>query len=315
MLSLLTPKSPYDPPSIFYTILTTPLKFLASSLYQTFLWLRPWPKPPAAGIKVVCISDTHTQKRPIPDADLLIHAGDLCNKGSIEELQDQIEWLNSLPHKHKIVIAGNHDTYLDPRSRKTLEPEERDGVPDWGGVYYLERSSVTLSFPERGHRQLKIYGAPQIPNCGPNFAFQYHRDQDAWSSTVPKVDILVTHSPPLSHADLGLGCRFLLRELWRVRPRLHVFGHVHAGHGMEKAFFDVGQSAYESLRIRSTGSWLAFFNPFNWLDIGLVLAYGVSGVLWSRLWGGFTPCTIMVNAALMDPRTGILDQDPQVVVI
>ena len=41
-------------------------------------------------------------------------------------------------------------------------------------------------------------------------------------------DLLVTHGPPRGHLDLGhIGCASLLSELWRIRSRLHVFGHVH----------------------------------------------------------------------------------------
>lgn len=58
--------------------------------------------------------------------------------------------------------------------------------------------------------------------------------------------MLVTHGPPFGHLDLlRWGCRDLLRTLWRVRPRLHVFGHVHEGAGMELLSFDGLQRVYE----------------------------------------------------------------------
>lgn len=45
--------------------------------------------------------------------DLLIHAGDLTQSGSMEELDAQIEWLDRQPHRYKVVIAGNHELCLD----------------------------------------------------------------------------------------------------------------------------------------------------------------------------------------------------------
>lgn len=53
----------------------------------------------------------------LPDGDLLLHAGDLTQSGSFEELQMQIDWLHSQPRKFKVVIAGNHDLCLDPSKR------------------------------------------------------------------------------------------------------------------------------------------------------------------------------------------------------
>lgn len=186
---------------------------------------------------MLCISDTHCQKPTfLPAADLLIHAGDLTNEGTTNEIQEQVDWLARLDYKYKIVIAGNHDSFFDPRSRR--QKDKGRGV-QWPepehGVHYLQHSSVTIRFPDRGGRELKVYGAPQIPACGgAEFAFQYTRGQDAWSGTIPyDTDILVTHSPPRHHLDLprGMGCEWLLKEVWKVRPRLHVSGHVHCGHG------------------------------------------------------------------------------------
>jgi Phage integrase, N-terminal SAM-like domain len=36
-------------------------------------------------------------------------AGDLTAHGTLEELQALNHWLGTLPHRHKLVIAGNHD--------------------------------------------------------------------------------------------------------------------------------------------------------------------------------------------------------------
>ncbi|MCJ1254549.1 hypothetical protein MMC24_002364 [Lignoscripta atroalba] len=313
------PESPFDPPSLLYQIVSSPLRTLVQLLYHVILLLRgpPFhPLPLKSRIRIVCISDTHTRiHSPIPFGDVLIHAGDLSNLGTTEEIQAQINWLVSLPHPHKIVIAGNHDSFLDPRSRYASESKK---ALDWRKIHYLQHSSITLAFPEHLNRRLNVYGAPQIPECGgPEFAFQYHRHEDAWSRTVPKeTNILITHTPPRHHLDLpeGLGCKYLLKELWRVRPRLHVFGHVHAGHGRESVFWDDGQRAYERICARENSGILRDLIAVRaWIDVLQVVCYGILGILWTRVWGADDNGGIMINAALSYRNTGKLGNPPQVV--
>lgn len=66
--------------------------------------------------------------------------------------------------------------------------------------------------------------------------------------------MLITHGPPRAHLDLlNLGCVNLLQALWRVRSRLHVFGHVHEGAGTEWLLFDGLQEAYERTVVAGGG--------------------------------------------------------------
>ena len=61
-------------------------------------------------VRVVCVSDTHNQTsrmdHVVPDGDILIHAGDFSITGLVSEVKQFNDWLGTLPHKHKIVIAG-----------------------------------------------------------------------------------------------------------------------------------------------------------------------------------------------------------------
>ncbi|KAK3049363.1 hypothetical protein LTR09_009282 [Extremus antarcticus] len=318
MQRLLAPSIVYDPPTLLYTILTQPVKTLIQLLDLTFNLLRPKPKPGQPAIRVA----SH-----VPDGDLLVHAGDLANLGNVEEIQPQIDWLNSLPHQHKVVIAGNHDRHLDPRSRGTLPSNDRNDAVNWRGLWYLQHSSVTLNFD--GGRQLSIYGAPQTPATQKDdHAFRYPQDSDAWSDTVPRdVDILVTHTPPKYHLDLpaALGCEHLLREVWKVQPALHVFGHIHAGKsdfvgmlkgGNEVIRWDDGQRTLEHAMTRPNGFFRGIIDPRSWLDVARVVYYGVGNVLWEQIWGGSSPdSTRMVLASLMYCNTGELRNLPQVVYI
>ena len=71
-------------------------------------------------IRMVCISDTHSAVEnleipfKIPDGDILIHAGDFTNYGEVDKVKEFNTWLGTLPHTHKIVVAGNRDISFDP---------------------------------------------------------------------------------------------------------------------------------------------------------------------------------------------------------
>lgn len=220
-----------------------PCIFLAQKLYN---WHQPLPATPVTRpIAIVCISDTHNAQINIPDGDVLIHAGDLTQSGSFKELQAALTWLNAQPHSTKIVIAGNHELLLDEaRDGSSDQAASERAQLDWGDIIYLENQETTFSCSNG--RQLRVYGSPYTIRHG-NWAFQYPPDQDVWTSSVPDgIDILITHGPPLAHLDLlKFGCAHLLRTLCRVKPRLHVFGHIHEGVGTDWMLFNGLQSAYE----------------------------------------------------------------------
>ena len=68
--------------------------------------------PPAMRrTRFVCVSDTHNASPTngafkLPKGDVLIHAGDLTNQGSLSELRRTVEWLEGADFEAKIVIAG-----------------------------------------------------------------------------------------------------------------------------------------------------------------------------------------------------------------
>lgn len=64
------------------------------------------------------MSDTHDFHHKInvndlPSGDIFIHCGDFTQASSKGELARFRQFMASLPYKHKIVIAGNHDFNLD----------------------------------------------------------------------------------------------------------------------------------------------------------------------------------------------------------
>lgn len=110
-------------------------------------------------MRIVLISDTHGFCPEVPDGDVLIHAGDLSLAGSFVEIEESGEWFSSLPHKRKILIAGNHDWLFQRSKELALSCLEK--------VIYLENSSVILD-------GIKFYGSPVQPEFN-DWAFNVPR--------------------------------------------------------------------------------------------------------------------------------------------
>jgi Icc-related predicted phosphoesterase len=178
-------------------------------------------------MKIVCISDTHGLHREltVPSGDLLIHAGDFTFWGrSTRAIKDFNAWLGELPHRNKIVIPGNHEYILESN------PELRWMI-----------TNATLLIDEAVEIEgVKIWGSPLTPHYGGAFGRSNASDRvRAYASIPPDTDILVTHGPPYGVLDLSpaeypgpAGDPELRQAVIRVRPKLHVFGHVHSGHGV-----------------------------------------------------------------------------------
>ena len=100
---------------------------------------------------------------------------------------------------------------------------------------------------------LQVYTTPYTPEFYHVWGFPYKRDEDRFNPSKPDlnfnapnpipswpaVDIMLTHGPPLGILDFTFGgklagCENLLAAVRRVRPRLHVFGHIHEGRGAER---------------------------------------------------------------------------------
>nr|XP_023030190.1 UPF0046 protein T07D4.2 isoform X1 [Leptinotarsa decemlineata] len=218
-------------------------------------------------VRFVCMSDTHSLIRninfDIPDGDVFIHAGDFTKCGQAEEVVQFNEWLGSLPHRYKVVIAGNHELSFDKKfidvfrqkvsSRPCCSEYIEDEVPNYGhtkdniadavntenirqyltNCIYLEDSGLEIY-------GIKLYGTPWQPEFG-NWAFNLTRGEEClskWNKIPNDIDILITHTPPLGHGDLvcsgvRAGCVELLNTVQqRVKPKYHVFGHIHEGYGV-----------------------------------------------------------------------------------
>lgn len=188
--------------------------------------------------RIVLLSDTHNAHDEInvPAGDILIHAGDATGRGTIEEINAFSRWFTALPHKHKILVAGNHDWLFEtnPALAKSLM---RDCI-------YLQDSLAQIE-------NLKIYGSPWQPRFY-DWAFNLDRGAELaekWHLIPDDTDILITHGPPFgildaaprgSLPDENVGCADLRRRVEELAAlgnlKLHVFGHIHHSYGATEMF-------------------------------------------------------------------------------
>ncbi len=178
-------------------------------------------------VKLVCISDTHNlhNQMTLPDGDVLVHAGDFCDKGTIAEIRDFAAWLARQPHKHKIVVAGNHDFPFEQT------PETAEAL--FESVTYLRDQSVVID-------GIKFYGSPWQPRFF-DWAFNLDRGEplrEKWRLIPDDTDVLVTHGPMHGTGDvtsrgMAVGCEDLRDEIeTRIKPRCHIYGHIHESRGI-----------------------------------------------------------------------------------
>jgi Icc-related predicted phosphoesterase len=171
-------------------------------------------------------------KYPVPlKADILIHAGDFTMYGDDKEVKEFNDYLGTLTDiKYKVVIAGNHEPSLDKKFATDEEILKTRSLLK--NCIYLQDSSVMLF-------GLKIYGSPWQPrHAGNGFQAKHSQMKDIWKNIPDDTDILVTHGPPHGFGDKcgidrHVGCVSLYRDVsLRVKPKYHIFGHIHEGYGM-----------------------------------------------------------------------------------
>ena len=199
-------------------------------------------------LRIVITSDTHGFHNfvDIPNGDVLVHGGDFTLNGDLEEVKKFNDFLKSLPHKYKIVIAGNHDFCMETQNFKARQLLTE--------CVYLQDSAVDIE-------GLLFYGSPWQPEFM-DFAFNLPRGDALkayWERIPSETDVLITHGPPFGHGDRlfngeAVGCNDLLKAVKRVQPVLHVFGHIHEGYGQ----FNENSTAF----INSSNCDL-YFRPVN----------------------------------------------------
>ena len=136
--------------------------------------------------------------------------------GTESEAIDFMNWLCDLPYAHKIFICGNHDDCLYGANISGLDPN----------VYYLCNSGIEID-------GVKFYGVPMfMGDCVTD-------RQERNIKRIPSdIDVLITHAPAYGFLDfddnINYGDELLLTKVLEIKPQLHLFGHIHARHGIVK---------------------------------------------------------------------------------
>ena len=161
-------------------------------------------------MKILHLSDTHGLHRKIkdfPNADVIVHSGDISNNGTEEEVLDFLNWYIELPYPHKIFVTGNHDLCL-------WDAEGIENLPE--NVYFLQDCGIEID-------GVKFFG----------LAYNHQEDM------IPdNTDVVITHEPPVMILDRSAGTHWgnapLRNRIMEVKPRYHLFGHAHGGYGRLK---------------------------------------------------------------------------------
>jgi hypothetical protein len=147
-------------------------------------------KPLLRRTRFVCVSDTHNSSPlngsfKLPKGDVLIHAGDLTNQGTLTELDKSLSWIETAEFEVKIVTAGNHDLTLDAEFYAQHGPHFHNQYLQ-NSVDCINRikNSSSITYLEHEHREIKlmahsgprttfkVFGSPYSPSRG-LWAFGY----------------------------------------------------------------------------------------------------------------------------------------------
>lgn len=219
--------------------------------------------------KITIISDTHGKHKQItsdlPGGDILIHAGDISSIGYKHEIQQFCKWFNDINnYDNKVFIAGNHDWGFQDNVDKVQEI-----LNSYKTIDYLQDNY--LQFGTDMDNLIKIHGSPWQPEFY-NWAFNLPRNStellEKWNMIPDDTDILITHGPAWGYLDqvIGksehLGCELLTQRIKVVKPKIHVCGHIHSGHGYK---FD-GYTHFINASVLNE-DYIYTYNPltFNWI--------------------------------------------------
>lgn len=169
---------------------------------------------------ILHLSDTHGKHhllKKMPKADILVHSGDMSEDGTDSEVLDFLNWFCDLDFQYKIFVAGNHDFCLDG--------EQIEGLPE--NCHYLCNSRVKIE-------DINFWGIPYF------LSNELNGNTAELMTKIPQqTDILITHRPPYGVLDFeennNFGCLNLLQSVQKIRPKYHLFGHVHASYGIVKS--------------------------------------------------------------------------------
>lgn len=188
-------------------------------------------------MRLVCMSDIHSKFKQlgnIPDGDVFVYAGDWSLPGNESEMHHFAAFLMQLPHKYKVVIAGNHDWAAERLGRR----ETRRILTLNGSntsVRYLEHESCIIN-------DVFFFGSPFTPNFGDwAYMLPFGSLKRKWDQIPDETNVLITHGPPFGIGDISLygmqnaGCPYLSDKTSSLpNLKVHVYGHIHFSYGLSE---------------------------------------------------------------------------------
>lgn len=188
--------------------------------------------------RITFISDTHTKHDKVSGfltgGDILVHAGDLTSRGYITEIENFMKWYDKIDnYDTKVFICGNHDFGFQDENEKV-----KGLLTGYKTIDYLEDELMMVG-GENYEDMIKIWGTPWQPEFH-NWAFNLPRGEkikEKWDMIPANTDILITHGPPMGKLDyvpynnINVGCEELMKRVQEIKPKIHVFGHIHEGYG------------------------------------------------------------------------------------
>lgn len=187
----------------------------------------------------------------------------MTQTGNDEEFGDFTEFLSANKKKFDViaVVAGNHDITLDKAFYTKNGHKHHDPVLDINKsrAFFTQNKDITYLEDEAAkYKKFNIYGTPWIPEIGP-WAFTYENEEQEKSifEKIPmNTDVLITHTPPKGIRDIypmkhfeedletsqmmksyiftSMGSERLMERVKEVKPKVHIFGHIHYCYGWEE---------------------------------------------------------------------------------
>lgn len=186
-------------------------------------------------VRIVHMSDTYTflnstykKRNFLPHGDILVHSGNFTQEGTEKEFGEFDSWLASVKdiYHYRVVVLGNKDV-----RRFGLEWEVFRGL--------LPNATHVLCHSEAIILGIRFYGCPWHWGHKSNYSLKPSAPSttSARFSDIPEgIDVLITHGPAAGRLDLSSdgehwGSKELFDGLLRVKPGLHLHGHVSESRG------------------------------------------------------------------------------------
>jgi len=174
----------------------------------------PLPAQMADTIRCVVLSDTHGKHwdvDPLPAGDVLIHLGDVANRGSIQHIRSFVGYVKQYRDEFQdiVLLEGNHD-------RDLVSPEKVDLAKEYQEIGTFIADQVVHVADGR----LSILGVSWDACERNDFS---KAEQQFASQGTKQIDMLLTHCPP----------RLYEQQLSStIGAPVHLFGHIHRQRGV-----------------------------------------------------------------------------------